>query len=673
AALLARRLGASPGAAALAGLGYGLSGYVLSMSAVLPYLAGAAVAPWAAAALVTAKGPGSVALGGLAVAVLHFSGDPQWALFAALIGGALALEARGLRGLAGAALAVALGSGLAAVQLVPAWAWLGQTVRGQIDLPQAERLQWALAPWRLLELAAPGFFQAAPGETLHAPIFKQLGGVAAGRSFFASYDAPFVPSVFVGAGLLVLAAAGALASRRGRALTALGLFFLWTALGHHLGAEQLLRHVPVWGQLRYAEKMVGPLALCLALLAALGADRLATAPIARRAAMAAGAAGAALGMGAVLGAGWGEGFLAGLGFGPAAPLGRWRLAVGLYHAAGALGGLALLLVAAARRPAWRPFLAPGAAALVFAEGLAAAPFALHAGMRGAREEEPLARLRGTEEVVRVGTPLRARPRQGPRDLDEADRAVAVESRMGVTPYPASGRVDQIETYVATPPLGLMLAENAIRWSWAGRRRYAVTHLVLPEPVSQAEAPRVSPAVEGGRVLYAVPELGFRVWQIPHRPWAAFAEAVLPVGDRDEAFRALEATPAGGLGDVILEGQAPGGLSPGRVLSIQRRPEYVRIEAEAPGAGLVVVADAFWPGWRARLDGQIIPLQRADVLVRAVAWPAGRHVLEMRYEPAEVAVGAAITVAAALVALALATKAFASRRRNPGLIGEGKSV
>jgi hypothetical protein len=659
AGLLARRLGASPAAAALAGLGYGLSGYVLSMSSVVPYLAGAATAPWAVAALAAAECPAGVALGGLAVAILHFAGDPQWALVAALMGGVLAFEARGLRGLAGAALAVALGTALAAVQLAPAWTWLQETVRGRIDLPEAERLQWALAPWRLLEFVAPGFFQGAPGETLKAPVFLQLGREAAGASFFASYETPFVPSVFVGAALLVLAAAGAASSRRGRVIAGVAVVFLWAAMGRHLGAEQLLHRVPIWGQLRYAEKLVGPLALCVAILAAMGADRFAAARSGRLAAGALAAAGLLGSVAAALGAGWGEGALASLGAGPAAPLARWRLAVGLWHAAGAVLGLGLLLLAADRRPALRRFLAPAAAALILAEGLAAAPFALHAGARGARDGEPLARLRGSAPVVRVGTPLRARPRQGPQDLDESDRAVFVESRMGVPPYPAASRIDQIETYVATPPTGLVLAENAIRWSWAGRRRYAVTHVVLPEPVAQSELVRVQPAVEGGRPLYAVPDLGFRVWEVPHRPWALFAERAHPVVDRGEAFRALQA--GDDPGEVILEGEAPAGLSPGRVLSVERAAERIRIEAESPGAGLLVVADAFWPGWKATVDGRPVPIQRADLLVRAVRWPAGKHLLEMSYQPPEVTLGIAVSAAAALVAVGLGL--WARRRRS----------
>jgi hypothetical protein len=91
--------------------------------------------------------------------------------------------------------------------------------------------------------------------------------------------------------------------------------------------------------------------------------------------------------------------------------------------------------------------------------------------------------------------------------------------------------------------------------------------------------------------------------------------VHPVADRGEAFRALQASED--MGEVILEGEAPAGLSPGRLLSVQRAAERIRIEAESPGEGLLVVADAFWPGWQASIDGRPVPIQRADLLVRAV--------------------------------------------------------
>jgi uncharacterized protein (TIGR03382 family) len=76
-----------------------------------------------------------------------------------------------------------------------------------------------------------------------------------------------------------------------------------------------------------------------------------------------------------------------------------------------------------------------------------------------------------------------------------------------------------------------------------------------------------------------------------------------------------------------------------------------------------VADAFWPGWKARLDGRPVPIQRADLLVRAVAWPGGRHLLEMAYQPAEISVGISITAAASLLAMGLAAWAWVSWRRS----------
>ncbi|TSK05005.1 MAG: YfhO family protein [Geobacter sp.] len=63
-------------------------------------------------------------------------------------------------------------------------------------------------------------------------------------------------------------------------------------------------------------------------------------------------------------------------------------------------------------------------------------------------------------------------------------------------------------------------------------------------------------------------------------------------------------------------------------------------------------DSFCPGWQATLDGREAPLWRADYLVRAVPFPPGRHVLEMRYAPWEVRGGWALTLCGAAALLAL---------------------
>lgn len=237
------------------------------------------------------RGRRRVALAAAGVGALHLAGDPQWTILAALLGLGLALEAGGSRALARGAVAVVLGTAAAAVQLVPAWAFLGETVRAG-GLGAVDRAQWVLAPARLVELVAPGFFLGRPGTTEVAPVFQWLGGPSAPH-----LGLPFVPSVCAGAALAALAAACVGGSRAGRLLGVIVPALLWLALGRAAGAEQALHWVPVWGAFRYAEKLVGPLTLVLALAAALGADRLAARP---RHAVAASAVGAAALAGLVL-------------------------------------------------------------------------------------------------------------------------------------------------------------------------------------------------------------------------------------------------------------------------------------------------------------------------------------------------------------------------------------
>jgi uncharacterized membrane protein YfhO len=67
-------------------------------------------------------------------------------------------------------------------------------------------------------------------------------------------------------------------------------------------------------------------------------------------------------------------------------------------------------------------------------------------------------------------------------------------------------------------------------------------------------------------------------------------------------------------------------------------------------------DAYAPGWKAWVDGRPAPLLPANTSFRAVAVPAGRNEVEMRYRPPEVMVGAVVS------ALALLAFALVLRRR-----------
>ena len=63
-------------------------------------------------------------------------------------------------------------------------------------------------------------------------------------------------------------------------------------------------------------------------------------------------------------------------------------------------------------------------------------------------------------------------------------------------------------------------------------------------------------------------------------------------------------------------------------------------------GVVVLADAWFPGWIATVDGVEVPVRRANTALRGVVVPAGEHRLEMRYRSAPLARGAVFAGAAA---------------------------
>ncbi len=78
------------------------------------------------------------------------------------------------------------------------------------------------------------------------------------------------------------------------------------------------------------------------------------------------------------------------------------------------------------------------------------------------------------------------------------------------------------------------------------------------------------------------------------------------------------------------------------------PERVAIEVDADAPGYLVLADAWYPGWEATVDGEPSPIHRADVLFRAVAVDAGRHRVVFTFRPASLRVGAVISLAGLVV-------------------------
>jgi hypothetical protein len=89
----------------------------------------------------------------------------------------------------------------------------------------------------------------------------------------------------------------------------------------------------------------------------------------------------------------------------------------------------------------------------------------------------------------------------------------------------------------------------------------------------------------------------------------------------------------------------------------------RVRVKAWQAGYVVLSDAYYPGWRARVDGKPAPIMIANGAFRAVRLGPGEHDVEMRFEPVSFRLGLFATLIAAAVGAGALAFAFAMRPRR----------
>src|SRR5262249_14658110 len=107
-------------------------------------------------------------------------------------------------------------------------------------------------------------------------------------------------------------------------------------------------------------------------------------------------------------------------------------------------------------------------------------------------------------------------------------------------------------------------------------------------------------------------------------------------------------------------------SPGTARIERYSADRVTISGESERGGYLVLTDAWFPGWTARVDGRETRVQRADHAFPAGKRSPGQHALEFRYAPMSVRLGLALSALAAVVtgALAWPGRAPASRGEHP---------
>jgi hypothetical protein len=82
------------------------------------------------------------------------------------------------------------------------------------------------------------------------------------------------------------------------------------------------------------------------------------------------------------------------------------------------------------------------------------------------------------------------------------------------------------------------------------------------------------------------------------------------------------------------------------------PEHVAIAVETSTPRLLVLADTYYPGWTATLDGTPATIVRTDFAFRGVLVPADTHRVDFRYRPQSLRLGAIISGSAALIVAVL---------------------
>lgn len=648
--------------AAVAGLAFGLSGFMFGHIGQQNMIASIAWLPWAFFGYELLRqrfSPLRLLGAATALALVLLAGHPQMFFVALLALGVhaatmTALELRSRRGRPAGMLVVLVGTALAlaAVQLVPTAAILDATDRAAVSFQTAT--SYSLPKTHLALLTFPYLF----GNNVPLGPFTEPYRGAWNLTELASYP---------GAAALCLAAAGLGAARRDRRL--LGLLAaagvaLLIALGASTPVGRLVYELPVYGQFRNWARYVVVFDLVVAVLAGAGvaALRQGSARQRRRVAAGAGIAASVVVLGALTlpHVGAIQGFMVD---GPSRVL---ALAVPTGFAVAAAGVCALAI----RSRRW----APGVACVVVAAD-AVFSFGLFYEWRA-----------GLPSVEQVRTDYHpGRPPQWGEIPDApggVDRYIVGSPDVADVPTYVNVTVVKglrsANGYEPLAPRGYTEAVGGMTFTGAVTRPEDLWRpgsdlldllrvSVLLTSDGTTPVPGEGAVVGDGRAA-----ADGAVTRYEHRPRLpeAFVVGAVQRASRQSVLDAVQGRDDFDPSRVALveRGCRPCAAMdrPGRAGTASlTRPDTqgIEVDVRAERPGLLVVSEAWFPGWSATVDGEPAPVLRADGLVLGVPVEAGASDVVLRYRAPGLRLGALVSAGTAIV-LAAAHLLARRRRRAP---------
>jgi len=159
------------------------------------------------------------------------------------------------------------------------------------------------------------------------------------------------------------------------------------------------------------------------------------------------------------------------------------------------------------------------------------------------------------------------------------------------------------------------------------RTFGVTHLLAPHPIVNPELPPAKVFADGTHVYELAGKRSYWATSALSLPSDQHAAAALAQLDLLREHAVI-------LGPEVGPDQAAlpprGGGSP---VTIDLSTRHVRVDVGCCSGGYLVLADTYYPGWTATIDGHPAELLRANVAGRAVRLPANARHVDFRYEPA----------------------------------------